>query len=355
MPEGWEPSGAWLQRFREALNKYFDEIELDLLISDYFAPLSFAGLSPAGVHKKHEYRIHEVLRRAGLLATTSCLDPRERLSPGQAAEITRVHAAYPWLTDDLAAIRRRFGPEDLAPELAAAGVEATIVVQTRSSLDETRELLGLAMSTSFVRGAIGWVDLTDPAIADVLAELRAGFGGQHLVGLRHQVHDEPDPAWLTRPDVMRGIRAVAAAGLPFDLLVRTRELPAALELGRSLPAVRLVIDHLAKPPIAAGSLEPWSTLTRELASLDNVACKLSGLVTEASWATWGIGDLRPYVDHALETFGAGRLVFGSDWPVCLLAAAYGDVLEAARQVTAGLSPGERAAVFGENARMIYRL
>ena len=264
-------------------------------------------------------------------------------------------AEYPWLTDELAAIRRQFGPEDLAPELASAGVEATILVQTRSSLDESREFLALARSSSFVRGVIGWVDLTDPGVADVIAELRAGPGGERLVGIRHQVHDEPDAAWLTRSDVRRGIRAVGAAGLAYDLLVRARELPAALELGRSLMDVRFVVDHLAKPPIAAGSLEPWSTLIGGFATLDNVACKVSGLVTEADWATWRVQDLRPYVDLALEVFGADRLLFGSDWPVCLLAAGYGEVLDGARQVTARLSPSERAAFFAGNALATYRL
>jgi L-fuconolactonase len=264
-------------------------------------------------------------------------------------------AEYPWLTDELAVIRRRFGPEDLAPELASTGVEATILVQTRSSLEETRELLALAEKSSFVRGVIGWVDLTDAGIADVLGELRAGPGGERLVGIRHQVHDEPDAAWLARPDVRRGIRAVGAAGLTYDLLVRARELPAALELGRSLRDVRFVVDHLAKPAIAAGAVEPWSTLLGHFESLDNVACKLSGLVTEADWSTWRVRDLRPYVGRVLEVFGAARLLFGSDWPVCLLAAGYGQVFDAARQVMDGLSASERAAVFGDNAVAIYRL
>ncbi|MDP9483597.1 MAG: amidohydrolase family protein [Chloroflexota bacterium] len=264
-------------------------------------------------------------------------------------------ADYPWLTEELAVIRRRFGPEDLAPELAAAGVVSTIVVQTRSSLDETRELLALAGSSTFVRGVIGWVDLTDPGVADVLDELRAGPGGARLVGIRHQVHDEPDAAWLLRQDVRRGIRAIGAAGLAYDFLVRARELPSAVELGRSLPDVRFVVDHLAKPPIATGPLEPWSTLLGGFASIDNVACKISGLVTEADWATWRLEDFRPAVERAFEVFGAGRLLFGSDWPVCLLAASYGDVLDAARRLTVGLSPDERAAIFGGNALATYRL
>lgn len=264
-------------------------------------------------------------------------------------------AEYPWLTDELAVIRRRFGPEDLAPEVVAAGVEATIVVQTRSSLDESRELLAVAGGSSFVRGVIGWVDLANPGVADVLGELRSGPGGERLVGIRHQVHDEPDPAWLVRPDVRRGIRAVGAAGLAYDLLVRARELPAALALARSLPDVRFVVDHLAKPLIAARAGEPWSMRIGLFQSLDNVACKVSGLVTEADWSGWQVEDLRPYVERAIAVFGAGRLLFGSDWPVCLLAAGYGQVLDAARQLTDALSTSERAAVFGDNARAIYRL
>ena len=262
---------------------------------------------------------------------------------------------YPWLTAELAVIRRRFGPEDLAPELVAAGVAATVLVQTRSSLEESREFLALATRSSFVRGVIGWVDLIDPNVADVIAALQAGPGGDRLIGIRHQVHDEADAAWLSRPDVRRGIRAVGSAGLAFDLLVRARELPAAIELGRSLGNVRFVIDHMAKPPIAARTIDPWSTLIGEFGALENVACKLSGLVTEASWATWRVEDLRPYVERALEVFGPGRLIFGSDWPVCLLAAGYGQVLDAARELTAGLSPSERAAVFAGNAVATYRL
>ena len=264
-------------------------------------------------------------------------------------------ASYPWLTDELQVLRRRFGPEDLAPELSATGVEATIVVQTRAALDETREFLALAGTSSFVRGVIGWVDLTDPGVADVLAELRAGPGGGRLVGVRHQAHDEPDAAWLARSDVRRGIRAVGTAGLAYDLLVRARELPAALELARSLPDVRFVLDHLAKPPIATGAVEPWSTLVGRFERLENVACKVSGMVTEAAWRTWRIEDLRPYVDRALDVFGAGRLLFGSDWPVCLLAAGYAQVLDVARQVLDGLGAGEQEAVFGKNALAIYRL
>jgi L-fuconolactonase len=264
-------------------------------------------------------------------------------------------ADYPWLTDELAAIRRRFDPSDLAPLLEAEGIDATVLVQTRSSLDETREFLATAAAVPFIRGVVGWVDLTDPAVDDTIAALRDGPGGDRLVGIRHQVHDEPDPAWLLRSDVRRGIEAVARAGLAYDLLVRSRELPAAREIVASMPDARFVVDHLAKPPIRDGALQPWTELITSFSSFANVAWKLSGLVTEADWEQWSTADLAPFVDHALTVLGSGRLIFGSDWPVCLLAAPYPRVVAAAHQLTKGLNTSERAAVFGENARAVYRL
>ena len=222
-------------------------------------------------------------------------------------------------------------------------------------MDETREFLLTAAVTPFIRGVVGWLDLTDPAISDTIAELGAHPGGERLVGIRHQVQDESDPDWLLRPDVERGIAAVGRAGLVYDLLVRSRELPAASALARRLPDVRFVVDHLAKPPIAQGRRQPWASLLAELGPLQNVAAKLSGLVTEADWTGWTISDLQPYVDVALEVFGPDRILFGSDWPVCLLAAPYALVLEAARSLTDRLSPTERAAIFGRTAEAIYGL
>jgi len=262
---------------------------------------------------------------------------------------------YPWLTPELAAIDRRFGPDDLAPELAAAGIDRTILVQTIGSLEETREFLATAAAVPFIEGVIGWVDLTDPGVGGTLDALRGGPGGEWLVGIRHQVHDEPDPDWLLRPDVRHGLAAVEAAGLAYDLLVRPRELPAALVVAREMAGLRFVIDHLAKPPIRSGTIEPWATLLHPFGELPNVSCKLSGLVTEADPATWRVADLAPYVEIAIETFGARRLLFGSDWPVCLLAASYADVAAAAQHLTASLSAAERAAVFGGAAEAAYRL
>ena len=263
-------------------------------------------------------------------------------------------ATYPWMTEALAPIRRRFGPEDLRPLLAANGVDQTILVQTRSSLDETREFLATAAQHDFIAGVVGWVDLT----ADVpkqLASLKAGSGGKKLVGIRHQVHDEADPEWLARKDVRKGIAAVGKAGLAYDILVRTRELPAALALVKALPDMRFVIDHIAKPPIASGATSEWAARLEPLAEYQNVFVKLSGMVTEADWKRWTVRDITPYVTRVLEWFGPERCVFGSDWPVCLVAASYAHVIDACGQAIGDLPIDERERIFGGNAMELYRL
>jgi L-fuconolactonase len=263
-------------------------------------------------------------------------------------------ADYPWLTDDLAAIRRRFGPEDLGPLLAPAGVDATVVVQSRSSEDETVELLATAERVGFVAGVVGWVDLTGPDVAGRIEALRAGCGGRRLAGIRHQVHDEADPRWLAGADVVRGLEAVGEAGLAYDLLVRTRELPAAVEVAAALPEVRFVLDHLAKPPYA-GDIREWAAALAPLASLPNVACKLSGMITEIDGNRWTIDDLRESASFVIDQFGPERIMIGSDWPVCLLAADYNQVHGTARALLAGLDERERAAALGGNAIRIYQL
>jgi len=258
---------------------------------------------------------------------------------------------YPWMGDELAAIRRPFGPPDLEPLLKAERIDRTVLVQTVSSLDETREFLATAATTDFIGGVIGWVDLTDPGIARTLTEILSGPGGERLVGTRHQVHDEADPEWLLQADVQRGIAAVGDAGLVYDLLVRTRELPAALETVRRHPDGQFVIDHAAKPRIAAGSRDTaWEKALAPLGDQPNVACKLSGLVTEANWKTWTPVQLEPYVARVLDWFGPERCMFGSDWPVCLLAADYSRVVQAMRTIT-----GDDQQVFGATASRVYRL
>lgn len=260
-----------------------------------------------------------------------------------------------WITGpEMAAIRRNFGVADLMPVAAAADIDTTVVVQTVTVPAETPELLALAEAEPLIGGVVGWVDLTADDVADRLSALRAGPGGRWLRGIRHQVQGEPDPRWLCRADVRRGLRAVADAGLVYELLTLSHQLPAAIETVRALPDLEFVLDHCSKPLIASGELEPWATDLRALASSGWVSCKLSGLVTEAG-SSWSVEQLQPYADVVLSAFGAERVLVGSDWPVCLLAASYGDVMGTAEALCSRLSDAERDAVFGANARRIYAL
>lgn len=267
------------------------------------------------------------------------------------------HRDYPWLAG-LDAINRPFTSNDLGPLLDAGGIDGTILVQTVSDIEETREFLALAARTPFILGVVGWVDLIELDVAADIESLRQGDGGDALAGIRHQVHDEDDPDWLLREEVQRGLETLAEHDLVYDLLVRPRELPAAITVARDFPHLRFVIDHIAKPPIASGELEPWASLIGEFAGLENVACKLSGMVTEADPSTWTPADLLPFVRTVVEVFGPERLMFGSDWPVCLLAASYQRVLDATRQVLTELDvldPDAERAIFGETAIHWYGL
>ena len=255
---------------------------------------------------------------------------------------------------ELDPVRRNFAIDELAPLAAAADVTATVLVQTVGVAEETPEFLDIAAANELVAGVVGWVDLTAGDVADVLAGLKNRPDGQWLKGIRHQVHDEADPRWLCRDDVRAGLVAVGEAGLVYDLLTKTPQLPAAVETVAALPELSFVLDHISKPVIGADP-EPWATELRALAALPNVTCKLSGMVTEASWTDWKVSDLQPYVDVVLDAFGPERVMFGSDWPVCLLAASYAEVVQAAEELTAGLSATERDAIFGDNARRVYKL
>jgi L-fuconolactonase len=261
-----------------------------------------------------------------------------------------------WITGErMAPLDRSFGLDDLAPEARAAGVTATVVVQTVTVPEETPELLALAGKGELVAGVVGWTDLTAPGVADELARLCELPGGERLVGIRHQVQGEPDPRWLLRPDVLRGLRAVAHAGLAYDLVVLPHQLPAAYRAAARLPELAFVLDHLGKPPIATGERRPWADDVRILATLPNTYCKLSGMVTEADWHSWQPADLTPYADTVLDAFGPDRLMFGSDWPVCRLAASYAEVVDTARALTAGLTPAEQREVLSGTATRAYRL
>jgi L-fuconolactonase len=249
-------------------------------------------------------------------------------------------------------IRRDFTVKDLVPEARAAGVDRTVLVQTVTVPEETPEFLALADEHELIAGVVGWTDLTRPDVADELARLRELPGGRYLKGIRHQVQGEPDPGWLLRPDVRRGLTAVADAGLVYDLVVLPHQLPACTKAAADLPHLTFVLDHLGKPPIASGALEPWASDLRALAARPNTVCKLSGMVTEADLASWRIDDLRPYAGTVLDAFGPDRVMFGSDWPVCTLAAAYGDVLDTARRLT---DPAGHARIFGATATRVYDL
>jgi L-fuconolactonase len=262
--------------------------------------------------------------------------------------------AHDWL-DGLPPLRRRFSETDFTLVAGEHGVGASVLVQVLASAAETEEFLALAAAPGIIAGVVGWADLTASDVASEIARLRQRPGGDRLAGIRHLVQDEPDPGWLDRLDVRRGIRAVGAAGLAYDLLVRPAQLPAALRVASDLGDVRFVLDHGAKPPIASGQLEPWSSLVAELARRPNVTGKLSGLVTEAG-SGWTAARIAPYADWLLECFGPARLMFGSDWPVCTLAASYGEVLALARELLRGrLAPPELDAVFAGNAITTYGL
>jgi L-fuconolactonase len=269
-----------------------------------------------------------------------------------------------WMVGEaLAPITRSFGVDELEPQAAAAGVRASVVVQTVPDATETPELLALAAQADhggLVAAVVGWVDLTAVDVADRIAALRELPGGGRLSGLRHQVHDEPDPQWLCRDDVRRGVRAVGEAGLVYDLLLRPPHLPAALATVRALPDQLFVVDHAAKPRIAAGRDEPavnddWREGIRALAACPNVLCKLSGLLVEADWEHWRAEHLRPYADVVLDAFGTDRVMIGSDWPVCLLAGSYTESLTVYDAAFDALSVEERSSVFAVTAARTYRI
>ncbi|MEV6164901.1 amidohydrolase family protein [Streptomyces sp. NPDC052052] len=262
----------------------------------------------------------------------------------------------PWITGEaLAPLARSFSAADLAAEARVAEMAGTVVVQTVCVPEETPELLALAARSDLINGVVGWTDLTAPDVADTITALRELPGGDRLVGIRHQVQEEPDPRWLLRPDVLRGLTAVAGAGLVYDLVVTPRQLAAAADAATRLPGLTFVLDHLGKPPIAGGELSSWAADLRRLAALPNTVGKLSGLVTEAAPGAWRTEDLRPAADIALDAFGPQRLLFGSDWPVCTLEADYGTVVGIADSLTETLDPVEKDAVFRGNALRVYGL
>lgn len=258
---------------------------------------------------------------------------------------------HAWIDDRMARLRRDFLPADLAPELAQAQMDGSVAVQARQSLEETRFLVELKQAHSEVLGVVGWVDLCAESVGAELEEL-----GGELVGVRHLVQDEPDDEFLLREDFRRGIGHLAGTGLIYELLIHPRHLVVAKSLVAEFPEQPFVLDHMAKPYIARDEIRPWADHLRALAQHDNVSCKLSGLVTEARWDDWTLDDLVPYLDVALDCFGIERVMFGSDWPVCLLASPdYRTTLGVLDVYGERLGVGERNRLFGENAARIYGL
>jgi len=259
---------------------------------------------------------------------------------------------YPWMSSDVTVLYRDYLPDQLEPVLKENGVSSTVLVQASNSVAESRWLLELADVHPFIAGVVGWVDLASPEVDRQLDELSAH---PKFKGVRHLVESEPDDDWLVRPDVLNGLGRLAAFGVTYDLLVHTRHLKHVAKIAEACPGVSLVIDHMAKPPIAKRDFGSWFRELKPVAANTNIYCKLSGLVTEAQWDSWASDDLRPYVEAALELFGPERLMFGSDHPVCLLAASYARVLDSFQELLRELPDDARQQIFSNNAIEFYRL
>ena len=258
---------------------------------------------------------------------------------------------FGWIDDRMQAIRRNYYPADFAPQLRAAGVDGTVVVQARQTVEETLQLLEHTHRHRFIKGVVGWVPLTDPKVARLLEQLQED---KALKGVRHVLQGEPD-SYMAGPAFNAGLAAVAARGLSYDLLVKAPQLPAAIALVDRHPELPFVLDHIAKPVIAGPPPPEWRRHIAELARRPNVCCKFSGLVTEVPDFAWTPALLWPYFDVVLEAFGANRLMFGSDWPVCLVAVEYPPWFRFMASCVTGLSPDERNHILGGTATRFYRL
>ena len=258
---------------------------------------------------------------------------------------------YDWIDDNMSALRRDFLPADLLTQLAQAGINAAVSVQARQTLEETRWLLDLAQNCEAIRGIVGWAPIASPNFA---ASLEALTAQPKLVGLRHVVQAEPK-GFLDSADFNRGIQALRGTGLVYDLLIVEHQLEEAIRFVDRHPQQIFVLDHIAKPKIAIQELEPWRSRMRELGQRSNVCCKLSGLVTEDSWSHWSIDSLRPYIDTAVDSFGPGRTMAGSDWPVCLLATGYAQWWQLLQNYFENFSQDEKANIFSATAIKFYNL
>jgi L-fuconolactonase len=261
-------------------------------------------------------------------------------------------AEYDWIDDSMAALRRDFLPEDLKPQLESTGFRGSVAVQVRQTLEETRWLLELAERSLSILGVVGWADLRSP---DIRSQLKVFARNPKLVGIRHIVQSEPDDRFLLQPEFLRGVSVLEEFDLAYDILIYTKHLPVAAEFVERFPGQRFVLDHLAKPPIKTGKIDSWAHGITRLAEFPNVFCKLSGLVTEADWQHWEPEQIVPFLDVAFASFGPDRLMIGSDWPVCLVAASYARALRVVKTYLLGQKPECREGVLGGNAQRFWRL
>lgn len=259
---------------------------------------------------------------------------------------------YGWMDERMARIRRDFLPADLKREIDRAGIDGVVSVQARQTVEETRFLLALAERREFIKGVVGWVPLIDPNVREAMAEFSAQ---KKLKGYRHVLHDEQDDRYMMRDDFNSGVNAVTEAGLIYDILIFERHLPQTIEFVDRHPRQVFVVDHIAKPRIRDGYLSPWQSRINELARRENVYCKISGLATEADWQNWTEAELKPYLDTVVEAFGPKRLMFGSDWPVCLLAVEYARWSRIVTEYVASLTAAEQSRILGGTAVEAYKL
>lgn len=259
---------------------------------------------------------------------------------------------YEWINEDMVKLKKDFLPEDLLDELGKTGYDGCVAVQARQIETETKFLLHLMEKNAFIKGVVGWLDLQADNIASILEKY---VDNQNLKGLRHIVESEPDPEFLLNPSFLKGISHLKNHNLTYDILVLPKHLPAAIKFVAKFPEQKFVVDHLAKPFIKDKKISPWKDDLHALAAFPNVYCKISGLVTEASWNSWHKDDFTPYLDIALQAFGTERLMIGSDWPVCLLAASYKEVMAISGDYISKLSKEEQRKIMGGNACTFYNL
>jgi L-fuconolactonase len=257
-----------------------------------------------------------------------------------------------WITPEMDVLRRNFLPDDLQPVLNTCGITGTIAVQADQSTTETNFLLHLAAEYPFIKGVVGWIDLQSK---DLESELECFSGNPVLKGFRHIVQAETDPGFLLRPDFLKGLKLISDLGYTYDVLIKPHQLPMAIAFAQNLPQAKLVIDHLAKPPIRSGEWKDWAGLIRAFRDLNHVYCKVSGMVTEADSGNLNPENFRIYLDVITEVFGTERLMYGSDWPVCLLATDYASQLRIVTDYFSGFSESDRSSVFINNANRFYGL